>query len=121
MLSRLIRSVPSIGGSFNHPVRSFNFSSVLLHGGPSKNADKPLVKFTFVDKEDNEYPVDGHVGDHLLEIAHRHDVDLEGACEASLACSTCHVILPEDIFDRLEEPEEEENDMLDLAFGLTET
>jgi ferredoxin len=44
-----------------------------------------------------------------------------GACEASLACSTCHVILEPDVFERLEEPSDEENDMLDLAFGLTET
>jgi hypothetical protein len=44
-----------------------------------------------------------------------------GACEGSLACSTCHVILDDAVFDTLEEPSDEENDMLDLAFGLTET
>jgi ferredoxin len=44
-----------------------------------------------------------------------------GACEGSLACSTCHVICDQDYFDRMEEPSDEENDMLDLAFGLTET
>ena len=44
-----------------------------------------------------------------------------GACEGSLACSTCHVILPKPIYDSLEEPDEEEDDMLDLAFGLTDT
>ena len=45
-----------------------------------------------------------------------------GACESSLACSTCHVIvLQQDYFDRIPEPSDEENDMLDLAFGLTET
>jgi len=44
-----------------------------------------------------------------------------GACEASLACSTCHVILSEKHFDMLPEPEDEENDMLDMAFGLTDT
>ncbi|KAI8051956.1 2Fe-2S ferredoxin-type domain-containing protein, partial [Syncephalis plumigaleata] len=62
-----------------------------------------------------------HEGESLLDIAHDNDVDLEGACEASLACSTCHVILDPDVFERLEEPSDEENDMLDLAFGLTET
>lgn len=44
-----------------------------------------------------------------------------GACEGSVACSTCHVILPEEFYDRIEEPTDEENDMLDLAFGLTDT
>ena len=79
------------------------------------------MKFSFVNKDGDEFPVEAHVGDHLLEVAHAHDVDLEGACEASLACSTCHVILPGEVFDQLEEPEDEEMDMLDLAFGLTET
>lgn len=44
-----------------------------------------------------------------------------GACEGSIACSTCHVILDEDTFYKLEEPGDDENDMLDLAFGLTDT
>ena len=60
-------------------------------------------------------------GENLLHLAHENDVELEGACEGSLACSTCHVILDQNVFDQLEEPTDEENDMLDLAFGLTET
>ena len=44
-----------------------------------------------------------------------------GACGGELACSTCHVVLAQADFDRLEEPEEEEEDMLDLAWGLTDT
>lgn len=48
-------------------------------------------------------------------------MEIIGACEASLACSTCHLILDEASFDKLEEPSDEENDMLDLAFGLTDT
>ncbi|KAB5573109.1 hypothetical protein DKX38_000303 [Salix brachista] len=45
-----------------------------------------------------------------------------GACEGSLACSTCHVIVMDmEYFNKLEDPADEENDMLDLAFGLTET
>jgi len=44
-----------------------------------------------------------------------------GACEGSVACSTCHVILPPEHYDLLPEPEDDENDMLDMAFGLTDT
>lgn len=45
-----------------------------------------------------------------------------GACGGSCACSTCHVIIEDpDLFDKMEEPSDDENDMLDLAFGLTET
>jgi ferredoxin len=46
---------------------------------------------------------------------------LTGACEGSVACSTCHVILPPEYYDLLPEPEDDENDMLDMAFGLTDT
>ncbi|KAJ1963009.1 mitochondrial matrix iron-sulfur protein [Dispira parvispora] len=76
---------------------------------------------TFVTPEGQKKTVRCNEGDSLLEIAHANNIDLEGACEASLACSTCHVILDENIYDQLEEPSDEENDMLDLAFGLTET
>lgn len=44
-----------------------------------------------------------------------------GACESSMACSTCHVILEEKVFDMLEPACDEEEDMLDMAFGLTHT
>jgi ferredoxin-2, mitochondrial len=61
-------------------------------------------------------------GMHLLDVAHKNNIDLEGACEGSLACSTCHVIVSDpSVYDSLPEPTDEENDMLDLAFGLTET
>lgn len=56
-----------------------------------------------------------------MEIAKKHDVSLEGACEASLACSTCHVILEQKLYDRLPPAKDEEEDLLDLAFGLTQT
>ena len=45
-----------------------------------------------------------------------------GACGGSCACSTCHVIVEsEEYYDKMTEPDDDENDMLDLAFGLTET
>jgi 2Fe-2S ferredoxin len=65
--------------------------------------------------------VEAPVGLSVLEIAHRNDIDLEGACEGSLACSTCHVVVDPKWYDELDEPSEEEEDMLDLAFGLTHT
>lgn len=60
-------------------------------------------------------------GKNILSVAHETGIDLEGACECSCACSTCHVVLEDAVFDALPEPTEEEEDMLDLAFGLTET
>ncbi|CDO75369.1 hypothetical protein BN946_scf184767.g4 [Trametes cinnabarina] len=65
--------------------------------------------------------VEANEGDDILSIAHEYDIDLEGACEGSVACSTCHVIIDPDHYDLLPEPEDDENDMLDMAFGLTDT
>lgn len=78
------------------------------------------VRFVFIERG-RERPVEGHEGQHLLAVAHDHDVDLEGACEGACACSTCHVILEPAVYDELPQPSDEEEDMLDLAFGLTET
>lgn len=81
-----------------------------------------MPKMTFISPDGTEKKeVDAPVGLSVLEVAHLHDVDIEGACEGSLACSTCHVVVDPDWYDRLDEPSEEEEDMLDLAFGLTHT
>ena len=79
------------------------------------------VRFNFLLRDGSRKPVEAQTGQHILEIAKNYDLDLEGACEASLACSTCHVILPQNIYSELEDPVEEEEDLLDLAFGLTGT
>jgi ferredoxin len=77
---------------------------------------------TFVDKDGREETVSAPLGKSLLEVAHANDIELEGACEGSLACSTCHVIVEDEaLYRRLPEPCEDELDMLDLAFGLTDT
>ena len=80
-----------------------------------------MPKLTFIEKDGNRKDVDAPNGLSVMEIAHKFDVDIEGACEGSLACATCHVIVDPDWFDRLDPPSEDEEDMLDLAFGLTET
>jgi 2Fe-2S ferredoxin len=80
-----------------------------------------MPKMTFIERDGTRREVDAPLGLSVMEIAHLHGVDLEGACEGSLACSTCHVIVDPEDFERLNEPSEDEEDMLDLAFGLTET
>ena len=77
---------------------------------------------TFVERDGERRAVRGLIGENLLETAHRHDVELEGACEGSLACSTCHVVFEDEkVFETLPEACDDENDMLDLAYGLTAT
>lgn len=80
-----------------------------------------MPKMIFVSPDGTEREVDAPVGQSVLEIAHHNKVALEGACEGSLACSTCHVIVDQSFFDQLKDPTEDEEDMLDLAFGLTQT
>ena len=80
-----------------------------------------MPKLTFVEQDGTRQDVEVSEGLSVLEAAHRNGIDLEGACEGSLACSTCHVVVSEEWFEKLDEPSEDEEDMLDLAFGLTET
>jgi ferredoxin, 2Fe-2S len=80
-----------------------------------------MPKLIFIERDGARREVDAPLGLSVLEIAHRHKVDIEGACEGSLACSTCHVIVDHEWYDLLKEATEDEEDMLDLAFGLTQT
>ncbi len=79
----------------------------------------PMV--IFIEPNGARHEIEAAAGLSLLEIAHANNIDLEGACEGALACSTCHVIVDPAFYDRLGEPCEEEDDMLDLAFALTHT
>jgi 2Fe-2S ferredoxin len=79
------------------------------------------VKVIFITENNEEKVVEAFIGLSILEVAHQNDIDLEGSCEGSLACATCHVIVDEEFYNKLDEPTEPEEDMLDLAFGLTHT
>ena len=80
-----------------------------------------MLKMIFIEKSGAPREVDAPLGLSVLEIAHKHNVDIEGACEGSLACSTCHVVVDPAWFPKLVKPTEDEEDMLDLAFGLEKT
>ena len=80
-----------------------------------------MPKMTFIERDGTRREVDAPLGLSVLEIAHKHDIDIEGACEGSLACSTCHVVVDPEWYELLKEASEDEEDMLDLAFGLTRT
>ena len=81
-----------------------------------------MPKMVFITADGKERrEVDAPLGLSVLEVAHKHGFDLEGACEGSMACSTCHVVVDPSWYGRLKPASEEEEDMLDLAFGLTKT
>ena len=80
-----------------------------------------MPRMIFVERDGTRREVDAPLGLSVLEIAHGNKIDIEGACEGSLACSTCHVVVDPDWYDLLKEASEDEEDMLDLAFNLTRT
>lgn len=80
-----------------------------------------MAKVTFVLQGGEEKTVEAPLGLSVMEIAKRNDIDIEAACEGSLACATCHLIVDPDWFERTGEISEDEEDMLDMAFGLKPT
>ncbi|MEE2980928.1 MAG: ferredoxin family 2Fe-2S iron-sulfur cluster binding protein [Pseudomonadota bacterium] len=80
-----------------------------------------MPTMTFIRPDGERREVEAPLGLSILEVARKHDIDIEGACEGSLACSTCHIIVDPGHFCRLPEITEDEEDMLDLAFDLTKT
>src|ERR1700728_4755508 len=80
-----------------------------------------MPKMIFVERNDQPREAEAPVGLSVLEVAHKYGIDIEGACEGSLACSTCHVIVDAGWYDRLKPAAAEAEDMLDVAFGLQKT
>ncbi|KAJ4993594.1 2fe-2s iron-sulfur cluster binding domain protein [Stagonosporopsis vannaccii] len=102
--------------------RAFSSSPAPRHGHLDKPKPGEELHVTFIDKDGHSYTFDVCEGDNLLDIAQANDLEMEGACGGSCACSTCHVIVEDEAkYEAMDEPDDDENDMLDLAFGLTET
>lgn len=81
-----------------------------------------MIRVLFV-SADGSRTVEAHAapGTVLLDLAQSHDQPLEGTCEGQMACSTCHVVVDAADFARLPKASEDEEDMLDLAAGVTRT
>jgi len=79
------------------------------------------IKVTFIDPRGNQVDASGEEGDNLLRVGQAAGLPLEGTCEGQMACSTCHVVVAAEWFDKLSEASEEEEDMLDFAAGARRT
>ncbi|XP_068935919.1 adrenodoxin, mitochondrial [Petaurus breviceps papuanus] len=90
---------------------------------PSGLSSEDKVTIHFINRDGEKLTTQGKVGDTLLDVVINNNLDIDGfgACEGTLACSTCHLVFEDHIFEKLEVATDEENDMLDLAFGLTDT
>ncbi len=81
-----------------------------------------MIKVVFISPDGlTQHECNAEIGDTLLDVAQNNDIDIEGACEGNMACSTCHVIVEDAWFGKLPSPKLEENEMLDLAPGLCAT
>ena len=80
-----------------------------------------MVRVRFIERDGKTVEAEGEAGTSLLDCAQAAGMPLEGTCEGQMACSTCHVIVAPEWFDRLPEAVEDEEDMLDLAAGACRT
>lgn len=90
-------------------------------GSATALSEAKTVPITYVESDGREKTVPAEIGKHLLDVAHDNKVDLEGACGGELSCSTCHLIFEPDVYAALPPKTDEEQDMLDLAYAVTET
>ncbi len=80
-----------------------------------------MPKITFIQRDGSRVEIDAPEGVNLMRLAQQHDIDVEGACGGSLACATCHLVVAKEWYNKLPPKTTGEEDMLDLAFNLTET
>jgi ferredoxin len=71
-----------------------------------------LVNINWKNRDGSITATKARVGSNLLSVARKYEIELEGACEGVCACSTCHIILEDAVFDALPDASEDEEDML---------
>jgi ferredoxin len=86
---------------------------------PRRESDDLNVRF--VTAEGDVIHAEAIAGTRLLEVAQGVGMPLEGTCEGQMACSTCHVIVASEWFEKLLPASADEEDMLDLAAGVART
>uniref|UniRef100_A0A1A9W4C0 2Fe-2S ferredoxin-type domain-containing protein n=1 Tax=Glossina brevipalpis TaxID=37001 RepID=A0A1A9W4C0_9MUSC len=130
MFCLLVRQVRKSGRLFSPSSNTKIFSKQLLHLSQTQRhgeyewqdpkSEDEVVRVIYIDKDGKRIEVKGKVGDNILYLAHRYEIEMEGACEASLACTTCHVYVKDNFLDKLPPAEEKEEDLLDMAPFLRE-
>src|SRR3546814_74512 len=88
---------------------------------PQRRRGSELLKVLFIGADGSKVTAQAEPGARLLEVGQNAGMPLEGTCEGQMACSTCHVIIAPDWFDKLPPASVEEEDMLDLAAGVART
>jgi ferredoxin len=79
-----------------------------------------MIRIRFVSADGRSIrEVGAQAGERLLDVAQADGQPLEGTCEGQMACSTCHIVVAAEDFDKLPPASEEEEDLLDLAAHVT--
>ncbi|KRX74593.1 Protein arginine N-methyltransferase 1.5 [Trichinella sp. T6] len=101
----------------------FQNSKIQRLSTSSLSQEKKPIAVTFLTSHGDQFKAYGKIGDTLLDMVFNDNIPLDGfgICEGTCSCSTCHVILKREQYDYLPSPREDELDMLDLAYGLTDT
>ncbi|MEM8915484.1 MAG: 2Fe-2S iron-sulfur cluster-binding protein [Pseudomonadota bacterium] len=79
-----------------------------------------MPRITFINPDGSQIEADGKIGESVMEVATRSGVDIEAACEGSLACATCHLVADQAWHEKVGAPSDDEEDMLDMAFNVTD-
>ncbi|KAK1116748.1 Ferredoxin-2, mitochondrial [Melipona bicolor] len=126
-LKKFSRSVLNIASNYSKYTSNTMLPFLQTTRGASTTqplSEKQEVSITFVKANGERIKAKGNVGDSILDIVVNNEIDLDGygACEGTLTCSTCHLIFSKEVYDALpNKPTDEELDMLDLAYELTDT
>ncbi|XP_033636105.1 adrenodoxin-like protein 2, mitochondrial isoform X2 [Asterias rubens] len=93
------------------------------HIGPCRSFSLGVPASKKRELDGEKLTVKTSTGQNLLDVVIDNDLDIDGygACEGTLSCSTCHLFFSEELFKNLPKPSDEELDMLDLAYGQTDT
>ncbi|KAJ8013112.1 hypothetical protein DPEC_G00049900 [Dallia pectoralis] len=128
----LIRYQRKSAFTFQAPSRIYIFpylphgsggNTALLSTHAQRRRSQEKVTINFINRDGKKITASGSMGDSLLDLVVNQNLDIDGfgACEGTLACSTCHVILDQKVYDQLGPITDEENDLLDLAYSLSDT
>ncbi|XP_006890920.1 PREDICTED: adrenodoxin, mitochondrial [Elephantulus edwardii] len=103
---------PGLGAGTSRPLST---------SAPALSSSEDKVTVHFINRDGETLTTKGKIGDSLLDVVVENNLNIDGfgACEGTLACSTCHLVFEDHIYEKLDAITDEENDMLDLAYGLT--
>ncbi|XP_063791684.1 adrenodoxin-like [Pseudophryne corroboree] len=120
---RSFRNHAAIQAQPNYYVRGFTSSARCQDANSNTGTSEDNLTVNFINRDGETLTATAKEGESLLEVVIRHHLNIDGfgACEGTLACSTCHLIFDQKVFEQLSSIADEEMDMLDLSFGLTDT